>query len=210
MLDGINPWGLTGPDGLNSVAAIFIGAAIILLAICCAIGLVRWVGGKAAGSSDSSRKGLKMVGAGVLGAVVLGSIGGAVHWGSSMGTSSLMPEAARPGQVVVERKAPKTTCTSQAVRNFLDETESPSNEQRYALASRVSGKPIDYRITDEGQQPQMRSLKWYPPGPDCSSENQTAAECTEVEIGIESNGVGFGGVAATDVRKVTVGDGCAA
>ncbi|REE02314.1 hypothetical protein C8E99_0081 [Citricoccus muralis] len=210
MLEGIDPWGLTGPEGLNSVAGIFIGAAIILLAIGCAIGLIRWVGGKAASSSESSRKGLHMVAAGVLGAVVLGSIGGAVQWGSTMGTSALMPEAARPGKVVVDRQAPKTTCTSQAVRNFVDESNPPSNEQRYALASRVIGQPIDYRITDEGQQPQMRSLKWYPPGPNCSSENQTAADCTEVEIGIESNGIGFGGVAATDVRKVTVGDGCAA
>lgn len=210
MLDGIDPWGLTGPVGLNAVAGMFIGAAIILLAIGCAVGLIRWVGGRATGASDSAGKGLRMVGAGVLGAVVLGSIGGAVQWGSSMGTASLMPKAARPGHVVIEKKAPKTSCTSQAVRDFDDESSPPSNEQRYELASSLTGQQIDFSTSESGQQPQMRSLKWYPPGPDCSTENIQAAECTEVEIGIESNGVGFGGVAATDARNVTVGDGCAA
>ncbi|MGM7670247.1 hypothetical protein [Microbacterium sp. A93] len=210
MLDGIDPWGLTGPGGLNAVAGLFLGAAIIFLGIGIVLGVIRWAGGRLSSSSNSSGKGLKMIAACVVGAVVLGSIGGAVQWGSTMGTSSLMPEAARPGQVVIDRKAPKTTCTSQAVRDFDDESNPPSNEQRYALASKVAGQQIDYRVNESNQQPQMRSLKWYPAGPDCSRENTRAAECTEVEIGIESSGIGFGGVAATDARKVIVGDGCPA
>ncbi|WP_298044988.1 hypothetical protein [uncultured Citricoccus sp.] len=179
MLDGIDPWGLTGPDGLNSVAATFIGAAIILLAIGCVVGLVRWLGGKATGSSEGSTKGLKMAGAGVLGAVVLGSLGGAVQWGSSLGTDSLMPAAARPGQVVIDRKAPKTTCTAQAVRNFDDEDPKLDQPKRAAVVKEVSQGGL---TVEPGEQ--IISVKWYPTGTDCSAENTEAASGTEVEMRI--------------------------
>ncbi len=197
MLDGIDPWGLTGPDGLNSVAATFIGAAIILLASGCAVGLVRWLGGKATRSSDSSAMGLKMAGAGVLGAVVLGSIGGAVQWGSSLGTASLMPEAARPGQVVIDRKAPKTTCTSQAVRNFDDEDPRVTQSQRAAVVQEVSDGGLTV-----GPGEQVMTLKWYPTGTDCSAENTEAASGTEVEMRIYDTVA----VGASDeqVRKHTI------
>jgi hypothetical protein len=197
MLDGIDPGGLTGPDGLNSVAATFIGAAIILLAIGCALGVVRWVGGKAGSSPDNARKGLQMVGAGVLGAVVLGSIGGAVQWGSSMGTSSLMPEAARPGQVVVEKKAPKTTCTAQAVRNFDDEDPKLTHEQRVAVVKEVSDGGLKVRAGE-----QVMTLKWYPTGTDCSAKNTEAASGTEVEMRVYDT-VAVGG-SDEQVRKHTV------
>jgi hypothetical protein len=197
MLDGIDPGGLTGPDGLNSVAATFIGAAIILLVIGCALGVVRWAGGKAGSSPDNARKGLQMVVAGVLGAVVLGSIGGAVQWGSSLGTASLMPEAARPGQVVIDRKAPKTTCTAQAVRNFDDEQPKVSQSQRVAVVKEVSNGGLTV-----GPGEQVMTLKWYPTGTDCSAENTEAASGTEVEMRIYDT-VAVGG-SDEQVRKHTI------
>ncbi|GAA4761119.1 hypothetical protein [Citricoccus nitrophenolicus] len=197
MLDGIDPWGLTGPNGLNSVAATFIGAAIILLAIGCAVGLVRWLGGKATPSSEGSTKGLKMAGAGVLGAVVLGSIGGAVQWGSSLGTASLMPEAARPGQVVIDRQAPKTTCTSQAVRDFDDEDPKASQPKRAAVVKEVSNGALTV-----GPGVQIISLKWYPTGTDCSGQNTEAASGTEVEMRIYDTVAVEG--AEEQIRKHTI------
>lgn len=197
MLDGIDPWGLTGPNGLNSVAATFIGAAIILLAIGCAVGLVRWLGGKATRSSEGSTKGLKMAGAGVLGAVVLGSIGGAVQWGTTLGTSSLMPEAARPGQVVIDRKAPKTTCTSQAVRDFDDEDPKLDQPKRATVAKDVSNGELTV-----GPGVQIISLKWYPTGTDCSAKNTEAASGTEVEMRVYDTVAVEG--AEEQVRKHTI------
>lgn len=197
MLEGIDPWGLTGPGGLNSIAAIFLGGAIILLAIACAIGAVRWFGGRAASSSDNARKGLGIIMTSVLGAVVLGSIGGAVQWGSSLGTSSLMPEAARPGQVVVERTAPKTTCTSQAVRDFDDEDPMLTHEDRVAVVEEVSTGGLTVRPGD-----QVMSLKWYPTGTECSAENTVAAPGTEVEMRVYDT-VALEG-AEEQVRKHTI------
>lgn len=197
MLDGIDPWGLTGPSGLNAVAGLFLGAAIIFLGIGIVLGVIRWAGGRVSSSSNSSSKGLKMIAACVLGAMVLGSIGGAVQWGSSMGTSSLMPEAARPGQVVIERKAPKTTCTSQAVRDFDDESPMLSHEERVDVVEAVAGDGLEVKPGE-----QVMNLKWYPTGTDCSADNTTAASGTEVEMRIYDT-VAFEG-AEEQVRKHTV------
>ncbi|MGW9550876.1 hypothetical protein ACWG8W_07460 [Citricoccus zhacaiensis] len=197
MLDGIDLWGLSGPGGLNAVAAIFLGAAVIFLGIGVVLGVVRWAGGRVSSSSNSSQKGLKMVVACVLGGAVLGSIGGAVQWGSSLGTASLMPEAARPGQVVIDRQAPKTTCTSRAVRDFDDEEPMLTHEQRVALANEVSDGGLTV-----GPGVQIISLKWYPTGTDCSAKNTEAASGTEVEMRIYDTVAVEG--AEDQVRKHTV------
>lgn len=197
MLDGIDPWGLTGPGGLNAVAGLFLGAAIIFLGIGIVLGVMRWSGGRVSSSSNSSGKGLKMIAACVLGAVVLGSLGGAVQWGSSLGTSSLMPEAARPGQVVIDRKAPKTTCTEQVVRDFDDESAMLTHEERIDVVEAVAGDGLVVRPGD-----QIMSLKWYPTGTDCSADNTTAASGTEVEMRIHDTVAGGG--SDEQVRKHTV------
>ncbi len=197
MLDNIDPWGL---DALNGIAATFLGAAIVLVAIGVTIGAVRWVGGKATASPEQARRGAMTIGAGVMGAVVLGSIGGAVHWGSGLGTANLMPEAARPGTITIERKAPKTTCTSQAVRNFDDEDRMLTHQERVALVQQVSGGGITVRAGE-----QVMTLKWYPTGTDCSADNTTAAPGTEVEARLYDT-VAVGG-SDEQVRKHTVGEG---
>lgn len=195
MLDGIDPWGL---ESLNNIAAMFLGTAVVLLGIGITIGLIRWVTARASGSPHSARQGLLMAGAGLLGAVVLGSIGGAVHFGSSLGTSSLMPEAARPGTVVIERKAPKTTCTSHAVRNFDDEPEKLTHAERVAIVEAVSQGGLKI-----GAGEQIMALKWYPTGSNCSAENTTAAPGTEVELRVYDT-VAVGGSDEV-VRTHTVG-----
>ena len=195
MLDGIDPWGL---ESLNDLAAMFLGTAVVLLGIGITIGLIRWVTGRASGSPHSARQGLLMVGAGLLGAVVVGSIGGAVHFGSTLGTSALMPEAARPGTVVIERKAPKTTCSSHAVRNFDDELEKLSHAERVAVVESVSQGGLKV-----GAGEQVMTLKWYPTGSNCSAEYTTAAPGTEVELRVYDT-VAVGGSDEV-VRTHTVG-----
>ncbi|QCU77994.1 hypothetical protein E7744_07210 [Citricoccus sp. SGAir0253] len=197
MLDGIDPWGLTGPDGLNQVAATFLGAALVLLGVGVAVGVVRWASGKAIGSSDNARKGLGMLSAGVLGAAVLGSIGGAIEWGSSLGTASLMPEAARPGQVVIDKKPPKTTCTAQAVRDFDDEDPMLTHAERVAVVQEVSEGALKVGVGE-----QVMTLKWYPTGTDCSADNTEAASGTEVELRVYDTAA-VGG-SDEQVRKHTV------
>ena len=195
MLGGIDPWGL---ESLNDIAAMFLGTAVVVLGIGITIGLIRWVTGRASGSPQHARQGLMMVGAGLLGAVVLGSIGGAVHFGSTLGTSSLMPEAARPGTVVIARKAPKTTCTSHAVRNFDDEPRKLTHAERITVVEAVSQGGLKVRAGE-----QIMTLKWYPTGSNCSADNTTAAPGTEVEVRVYDT-VAVGGSDEV-VRTHTVG-----
>lgn len=209
MLDGINPAGL---GQLNWLAAVFLGTAILALTIGLVLGLVMWVGGRAAGSGNSSRRGLRMAVGGVAGAIILGSLGGAVQFGSSQGTGSLMVEGARQQSITVDRKAPKTTCTQQAVRDFDEEDPQVSVEARKQLAQAVArGSDFNGLFTSNWWEaqgtPSLVSLKWRPTGPDCSADNTNAAECTDVEAQYYStSGNERRGIRST--ATVTVGEDC--
>ena len=90
MLEDIE--NITGLENLNTVAAWFLGTAIVGLVIAGVWGAVRWAVGKSTGNSDNAGKGLRGIGTVVAGALLLGSVGGAVQWSStSQRTEVLMP-----------------------------------------------------------------------------------------------------------------------
>lgn len=212
MLDGISPSGLEGPAGLNSLAGMFLGTAIVAVTIGAIIGVALWMGSKAGKVPNGAAKGLRVFVLAMVGAVVLSGAAGAIKFGSEIGTGELMPRAARQQDVVIDKKAPKSTCVEKAVRDFDKEDPKIPNDQRAALVRTLAGD-VDLRSRGDwdgsGGDVAIESVKWQPSGPDCSADNQVAAACTEVEVrtGLQPNAVGG---PSRDFKKFKVGGDCSA
>lgn len=212
MLDGISPSGLEGPAGLNSLAGMFLGTAIVAVTIGALAGVALWMGGKAGKVPNGAAKGVRVFVLALVGAAVLSSVAGGIRFGSGIGTGSLMPKAARQQDVVIDRSAPKTTCVEKAVRDFEKEEPQIPNDQRAALVRKLAG---DVNLRDRSDvfgrsgDVAIESVKWRPVGPNCSAENEKAAACTEVEVhtGLQANPVGG---PSKEVKKFKVGGDCSA
>ena len=167
--------------------------------------------------SGSARKGWTVTALSGIGAMVLGSASAGIAWGAEQGTASLMPEGARPQAVTVEKQAPKHTCNRQAVRDFDEENSPPDRAEREQLVRKLVGDDVEvpvgheiYRF-DRGagepgpREPVIKSLKWTADGADgdCSAENETVKECTDVQVRVDQKGRGPG-----PTRNFTVGEDC--
>lgn len=211
MLDGISPSGLEGPAGLNSLAGMFLGTAIVAVTIGAIIGVALWLGSKAGKVPNGAAKGLRVFVLALVGAVVLSGAAGAIKFGSEIGTGELMPEAARQQDVVIEKKAPKSTCVEKAVRDFDDEDPKIPNDQRAALVRKLAGD-VDLRWRHailSSPDVFIESVKWKPIGPDCSADNEVAAACTEVEVRTGIQPGTFAGP-SKEFMKFKVGGDCSA
>lgn len=206
MLEDINPGGMTE---MNQLAAWLLGSAIVLLGIAMALGIMRWVGGGSIGSAAQTKAGLAMVCLSLAGAVVLGSIGGAVQWSSSDDrTIELMPKGAQPTEIHVTRDAPRSRCTEPAVINFEENHDDSDSEDYIDWASRTDwvtsiigeDHPLRYFATQRvvSDQPEgmfergrIDRIEWYPDGVDgdCSNSNTSVAEGSEVEVMRECDSV---------------------
>ena len=110
MLDDISPDGLWHSQTL---AGWLLGTAFVLLVVGFVIGALRMSGSKAFGSSEGASKGMAAMILTLAGAVVLGSVGGAIMWSSSDSrTTGVLPEVAGQRDMVVERQAASTNCQS--------------------------------------------------------------------------------------------------
>lgn len=177
MLD-MNPDGL---GGIETVTTYLLATAVICLGLVVATGLVFFAMGRNGGLSRSQERGFRMVGIGVLAASVVAGLGGAISWATEQGTEDLMPESAKQQDLVIERNAPTTTCTEEAVRNFDEEDDELSMEERDELLDELLGRQVgEWDRGDDSQG--ISTVKWYAQGPDCSGDNLTVAEGTEVEI----------------------------
>lgn len=206
MLD-FTPQGL---DRISTLSAYLGGTAIVALAILVAVGFGYFAAGKSGGTSRAQERGFRMVGLGVGGVMVLSSIGAAVSFGISQGDATLMPEGAQQQDVTVQREAPQTTCTEQAVRNFNEESDDTSEAERRELMSTVTnggiqassgaaGEPplyiqddadTDASTYNNGTLDEVTALKWYPEGTggDCSAENESSTPDTQVDIELVISG----------------------
>src|SRR5690625_2156359 len=92
MLEGFD---IPGLGTLNAVAAFFLGTAILVMILGLGYGMTLFVSGKTGGGSQRTTKGLQTSGLALVGAAVLGSIGGMIHWSMDQGDSELMPVAAQ-------------------------------------------------------------------------------------------------------------------
>lgn len=186
MLDGFEIQGL---DQLNTIAAYFLGSAIIVLVLGLAVGITMWRAGRSRGGGNLGDHGLKTAGIAVVGAIVLGGIGGGVQWGSGLGDSELMPTAAQPQDITIQREAAKVTCEavtkdfSQEYADVLD-----SGEPDHDMINRHREWVLDLigeEYADEAAlQPtaMLMTVTWHPDGEagDCSESNKTVAQCSEV------------------------------
>lgn len=200
-----------GIGQLNTIAGYFVASALVCLGIAIAAGAVMLAAGRGSGLSRSQEKGLKMIGIGAAGAMVLASLGGAIAWSIERGQTGLMPEEARPQDVVVEREAPSIQCVERAVRNFDKEENPPSQDERREIALDVLNhqEPPDGNDAYLFEQGSMtvQTLKWYPSGAggSCSTSNQSAADCTDVEV-VSVDGANER--SAEFKKDITVGEDC--
>lgn len=204
-----------GTDEINTVAAYLIGTGVVLLGVLIATGFVYFAMGRNGGVSRAQERGFKMVGVGTASVMVLSSLGGAIVFGIGQGNESLMPEDAQQQAVTVEREAPTTTCSETAVRDFNEESESTSEQERQALLDSVTDGEVvvnteysmasesSFYVSDEaveenrtdattavGEVEEIERISWYPDGStgNCSADNETSAADTVVEFEVQVRG----------------------
>lgn len=195
MLDGLSD--LSGLSQINLVARYFLGSALLILVAGGAIGVVVWIGGKAKQSSSAATRGMNTLWVSLTGAVVLGSVGGVIQFSTSMGTSELMPEAAQPREIVIEREAALTSCTDRVTKTW-GATDGATPEDREDALYQIAGDEA-FNEFDLGARDGVtgipgfgagviQSISWYPQGNDCSENNLRAAAGTEVSVVVQGSG----------------------
>lgn len=98
---------------LNTIAAWFLGSAFAAAVVGVVCLLLTWMAGKTFSLQEWAKKGKVGVAMFFIGAVLLGSIGGAIQWSSKDSrTEALLPEAAKQKTIRVDREAPHSKCTS--------------------------------------------------------------------------------------------------
>jgi len=186
MLDDIDVEGLRS---LDTATGWLLGTALVILVAGLAIGGYIAGSGKARNNSDRATKGIATMGIAVVAAVLLGGIGSAVNWGMNRGNESLMPQAARPGNVTVEKDAAAISC-EQVSRElngdgFVDPNDDP---EPLEFARQLVGPEYeDEPPLDDpwyANEVSVKSVAWYPDSAagGCSEQNETVTECTPVEI----------------------------
>src|SRR5699024_4684310 len=187
MLDNIDVEGL---GALNTMTGWLLGSAIVILVAGLAIGGAIVGSGKSTNNPDRFTKGFATMGVAVVGAVLHGGIGPAVAWGMDRGNESLMPEAAGPGNVTVEQDAAYVSCDIVTV-NFVDDDSFENFEQAHDwtvdLVGEEASRESEALAWDDSffsTNNTVDEVQWIPDGGegDCSPENKTVTECTDVEI----------------------------
>jgi len=196
MLDGIDPDGM---ETLNNIAGYALGTAIVAAVIAATIGVYLWLGGKLGKfSGHSSAKGLNAMWLACLGVTFIASASGAITWGvSTSGTEELMPEAAQPQSITVEREAPVSTCDKNSGKRVFEEEDDPlSHDERIEIFEEVAdgaepkGKS-DITVSDaldelRDTDATIINLTWTPVGPGCDGTNFSTAAGTEISITTET------------------------
>lgn len=193
------------PDGLEEISQVtryLAGTAVAVLAMLVAVGFLSFLMGRNGGLSRSQERGMKMVGLGLASVMLLTSVSAAVSWGISQGGSDMMPSEARQQDLVVEREAPQTTCTDEAVRNFNQEPSPLSQQEREDMLETVSKGDLmvvegnggiafheraensDAAFVEDSEVEELTVLRWYPDGAggNCGGENTNSTVCTDMEV----------------------------
>lgn len=128
MLDEISD--VSGLAEINTIAAWFLGSALAILVAGVFVGAAFWAAGRGGRGTELSRKGLQAIGLATVGAVLLGSVGGAVEWASTNDrTENLLPTAAKQRTVKIDRESPSTACTERvAVQASTHRVAGPDDE----------------------------------------------------------------------------------
>jgi len=135
---------------------------------------------------------------GLFGRDIIASASGAITWGvSTSGTEELMPEAAQPQNITVEREAPVSTCDKNSGKRVFEEEDDPlSHDERIDIFEDVAegaepkGKS-DITVADaldelRDTDATIINLTWTPVGPGCDGTNFSTAAGTEISITTET------------------------
>src|SRR5699024_2678564 len=151
MLEGFD---IPGLGTLNAVAAFFLGTAILVMILGLGYGMTLFVSGKTGGGSQRTTKGLQTSGLALVGAAVLGSIGGMIHWSMDQGDSELMPVAAQPQEIITDKEPASVSCSA-VTRDFTDEIEDlmdsgepdhDMNDEHIQWAVELVGEEYEYEV----------------------------------------------------------------
>lgn len=189
MLDGIDPD--TSSFSWFAIAGWVLGGIAVGLVLFGITGVIRLVSGKNLGSAKQSTQGLLTTGLALGGAVVLGISSGAIIWSATdstyedgvlgnNGLAGLMPNAARPGEVTVERQEAVVTCDSDATWESSG-GGAPSDDEWAEAAVLVSAWGIS---NDTGEGGGIVEVQWYPAleEGECDSSNTLAEPGSTVTI----------------------------
>lgn len=185
MLDDIDPWGLEGVRGLNSVTATLLGTSIVFLLILIGAAAVLLTAGRQGGLSGAQQRGIRMMAIGSASVAVIASAAGAISWSIGIGTDRLMPEDARGQDIVVERDAPSSTCPRAVTLSFDDD----AGDENFEILNEIVGEDF---WTDGNNNMDVTpiSAEWQPVGPECLSSNYQAEEGTDIEVVVDYGPLG--------------------
>src|SRR5699024_4476914 len=169
MLEGFD---IPGLGTLNSVAAFFLGSAILLMMLGLGYGMTLFVSGKTGGGSDRTTKGLRTSGLALVGAAVLGSIGGMIQWSIDQGDSELMPVEAQPQEIIIDKEPASVSCPA-VTKDFTDDLEdaldsedaNPElNDENVQWAHEVVGEEYEYKVDRAIANNFLQRVSWHPDG----------------------------------------------
>jgi len=189
MLEGFD---IPGLGTLNAVAAFFLGTAILVMILGLGYGMTLFVSGKTGGGSQRTTKGLQTSGLALIGAAVLGSIGGMIHWSMDRGDSELMPVEAQPQEIIIDKEPASVSCPA-VTKDFTDELEGlldsgepdhDMNDEHVQWAVELVGEEYADETALTTNSNLLQRVSWHPDGEggDCDISNETVQECTEVSF----------------------------
>lgn len=136
-----------GLSSLNTVAGWLLITAIVILTVVIAVGIVRVAAGKSFGVPGQAVQGMSNTVLGIIGAIVLGSIGGFVQYSTTDAwTKDMLPKAAQPKEITIDRKAPRSKCVKfvsqqskgYGPRNGGSQQDTPSDSDHQKLKDLVN------------------------------------------------------------------------
>src|SRR5699024_12687526 len=101
-----------------------------------------------------------------------GSIGGMIHWSMDQGDSELMPVAAQPQEIIIDKESASVSCSA-VTRDFTDEIEDlmdsgepdhDLNDEHIKRADELVGEEYEYEVDRAIASNLLQSVTWHPAG----------------------------------------------
>lgn len=163
-----------GIGDLGTFAGSMLTVCIVLVVVAGCVSALMFAFAKIGQSSEAKVKSLAWAGRTLIGAVIVGSAGSAIYFGSSMGGMNLMPASAQQPEVKVVKKAARQTCENQIIVGL---SEGDASAVGAKVLSPVTFADYKERLSDEGSM-----LTYTPKGPDCTTANTVPDACKSVRI----------------------------
>lgn len=158
--------------GLRDFGGWVLMSGIVLVVIAVIVSIILWLAGKIGQQTKAQSDAMGWAVRGLVAGAILGSLGGLVIFGSGVGGTNLMPQAAQPPVVEVTKNPAKSTCTSEVTHT----AEKPDADT--ALINKLLAEQDAKSVNAAG----FTTVRWTPTGPDCTSGNTTPDPCKKVTV----------------------------